>query len=532
MHAMMSNRNSAAEDRALARTLASARESRVTPRNVVSGTASTLSTAERATLMEPGQRVFLAMPPADRPKARALGAEWDSEQRVCWIPASTDRLPFSKWLLDSHELQANGPDRADVLASFADAMEDYGLERETPDPNGKWHNVRLKGAKGRKKGAYVLSLSPFPKGYIRNFLGREGSWYYAGISLSPEERAVLNAQERERRLAREREIEREQTGIAEKTAAILASFSTLDAAGHGYCVRKRVGAYGVRVGQSGVHDMAGLLNLESFRLGKESFLVIPGRDVDGKLWTVQAISNRQGGPKLFASGARKKGTFHIIGADSVAALCACPAVLLAEGYATAASLFESTGLPVVVCFDAGNLVEVAKILKSRLPKNQPKIVCGDNDQFFIEKALAKIETVMPRGLASHRSVRVIAGNGSLTREVSLVGYQPDGAWYRSPKGRYKLDLEMSEGIVRSVTAHVVANGRDHDMRLELRNKGLESSRDAAAVLGGTALLPSFRAIAGCPTDFNDLVNAEGRERVTALVASVLPFELPAHNVQP
>ncbi|SAL73176.1 inner membrane protein [Caballeronia udeis] len=532
MYAIMTRRNSAAEDRALAQTLASARHSRVTPRNAATGTASQLSATQRTTLTEPGQRLFLAVPSGDLPKARALGAEWDREQRVCWIPASADRTPFSKWLLDGNALQTVGLNESEGLASFADAMEDYGLQRETPVADGKWHNVLLKGAKGQKKGAYILSLSPVPKGFIRNFLGREGSWHYDGIRLTPEQRAVLNAQERERAIAREREVEREHAAIAEKTEAILATLSESDASRHGYCTRKNVGAYGVRVARNAVHDIAGLLNLESFRSSKESFLVVPARDVDGKLWTVQAISDRSNGLKLFASGARKKGTFHIIGADGIAALCVCPAVLLVEGYATGASLFESTGLPVVVCFDAGNLVEVAKALRPRLPKSQAKIVCGDNDQFFIEKALAKIETVMPRGLAASTSVKVFAGNDSLQRDVSLAGYQPDGAWHQSPKGKYKLELETMQGVVRSVTAHVVANGRDNDIRLVQRNKGLESSTEAARAIGGIALLPSFESVVGSPTDFNDLANAEGRARVATFVASVLPFDLPARHVQP
>ncbi|VVD30992.1 DUF5710 domain-containing protein [Paraburkholderia dioscoreae] len=531
MYATMSRRNTTAEDRALAQTLASARQSRATPRHSVGGVASKLSASQRAQLMEPGQRLFLAVPAGDIAKARALGAEFDSEQRVCWIPRSADRAPFSKWLLEGSALDLAGINKEDVLDAFADAMEDYGLERETPEPDGKWHNVMLKGAKGPKKGAYVLNLFPVPKGFIRNFLGDEGVWRYDGVRLAPEQRAVLNAQARERTLAREREIEREHTKIAEKTASIFEGLSERDAAQQGYCSRKKVGGYGVRVARNGVDDIAGLLNLEEFRPSKETFLVIPARDIDGRLWTVQAISDRADGLKLFASGARKKGTFHIIGADSVAALCKCPAVLFAEGYATAASLFEATSLPVVIAFDADNLVEVAKLLQSRLPRRQPKLVCADNDQFFIEKTLARIRPILSQGIAPIETVKVIAGSGSLVREVSLAGYQADGIWHETPKGKYKLELESVQGVVRVATAHIVEKGRTHDVRLILRNKGLESAQEAAHALRCKSLLPSFDSVAGSPTDFNDLANAEGRERVAALIQSVLPFDLPVPNVQ-
>jgi putative DNA primase/helicase len=62
--------------------------------------------------------------------------------------------------------------------------------------------------------------------------------------------------------------------------------------------------------------------------------------------------------------------------------------------------------------------------------------------------------------------------------------------------------------------------------MSLRNKGLESAHEAARVIDGKTLLPSFESVTGNPTDFNDLANAEGRERVAAMVAAVLPFELP------
>ena len=40
-------------------------------------------------------------------------------------------------------------------------------------------------------------------------------------------------------------------------------------------------------------------------------------------------------------------------------------LLVAEGYATAASLHEATGYPVAVAFDAGNLAHVTKALRQQ-----------------------------------------------------------------------------------------------------------------------------------------------------------------------
>ena len=62
----------------------------------------------------------------------------------------------------------------------------------------------------------------------------------------------------------------------------------------------------------------------------------------------------QGQGFLAGRPGQRKGAFLIGNPDRV---------LLAEGYATAASLHEATGLPVAVAFDAGNLMPVAQTAK-------------------------------------------------------------------------------------------------------------------------------------------------------------------------
>ncbi|MEX8518260.1 MAG: DUF927 domain-containing protein [Leptothrix sp. (in: b-proteobacteria)] len=53
-------------------------------------------------------------------------------------------------------------------------------------------------------------------------------------------------------------------------------------------------------------------------------------------------------------------------------------LLLAEGYATAASVHEATGYAVAVCFDGGNLKHVAEHLRAQFPR-AALLVCGDDD---------------------------------------------------------------------------------------------------------------------------------------------------------
>ena len=122
---------------------------------------------------------------------------------------------------------------------------------------------------------------------------------------------------------------------------------------HPYLMRKQVGAWGIR------------------QLGE--LLLIPLCDLDGTLHSVQTIT--PDGSKRFLTGTPKRGMFHLIG-DS---LTHPEGVYLCEGYATGASLYQAYGLPVLVGFDAGNLLPVATAYRQRFA-HTPLTVCADNDR--------------------------------------------------------------------------------------------------------------------------------------------------------
>jgi putative DNA primase/helicase len=166
-----------------------------------------------------------------------------------------------------------------------------------------------------------------------------------------------------KRLQREAEAARyrERADLAARDAARMwaDAHTPGDTAAAGYLVRKGVQAHGVRVLPGGV-------------------LLVPMRNAAGELQNLQRIAPvrpADGGPdKRFLPGGRKSGLWHLIGSvDSAAVL------LVAEGYATAASLHEATGRPVAVAFDAGNLVHVVRALRELHPA-LPLLVCGDDDR--------------------------------------------------------------------------------------------------------------------------------------------------------
>lgn len=104
---------------------------------------------------------------------------------------------------------------------------------------------------------------------------------------------------------------------------------------------------------------------------------------ENEIVNLQSIN--QDGGKRFLAGGQVQGAYAFIGkADDVEKV----GVVMAEGYATAASIYEATGKPVIIAFDAGNMVAVAERLAQKLPQNVPVVIAVDNDasQTGIKKA--------------------------------------------------------------------------------------------------------------------------------------------------
>ena len=120
------------------------------------------------------------------------------------------------------------------------------------------------------------------------------------------------------------------------------------AAGHPYLLRKGVQPHGIR---------------------QDSALLIPLRDTAGKLHSLQTITPE--GDKRFKG--RMKGCYHSIGSKPPG-VC----LVIAEGYATAASIHEATCWPVAVAFNTGNLGPVAVALHHKYP-GLTLVIAADDD---------------------------------------------------------------------------------------------------------------------------------------------------------
>ena len=100
-----------------------------------------------------------------------------------------------------------------------------------------------------------------------------------------------------------------------------------------------------------------------------SLLLVPMFNIDGEIASIQTISIT--GAKFYTKGGRVKGCFFPIGTPE-------DILILCEGYATGASIHEATSEPVAVCFNSGNIKEVAKELSAKHP-NTKIIIAGDDD---------------------------------------------------------------------------------------------------------------------------------------------------------
>lgn len=182
----------------------------------------------------------------------------------------------------------------------------------------------------------------------------------------------------QRQQAREAERQRQEAETAkrhQKVAAIAAfRWDRAEPCGqHHYLDRKRIKSHGLRVGpwEKRYQDETG----QWHSIAIEGALLVPMRDAAGTLWNLQAIFPEKH-PLLERDkdfmGGRKTGLFYVIGEPT-------DTVLIAEGYATAATVHEATGHQVYVAFDCHNLIAVARIVRDRHP-GQRITVCADNDR--------------------------------------------------------------------------------------------------------------------------------------------------------
>ena len=222
------------------------------------------------------------------------------------------------------------------------------------EADGRLHRCPVEGGKpSAQDGAYVLHLDGVPAGYIENLrdgLGPETWRSERGRAPSRQERVEQGARVESARSARVRETRRRHETAAQ-TAARIWEAAAPAPKDHPYLMAKGVGPHGLKC-----------------RGGR---LIAALRDIDGDLHSLQFIG--ENGGKRFLKGGRKQGCFLLFGN-----LDPQGPVLIAEGYATAASLYEAVRLPAVAAFDCSNLKAVGQAIRLKHPAIALSF-CADDD---------------------------------------------------------------------------------------------------------------------------------------------------------
>lgn len=112
---------------------------------------------------------------------------------------------------------------------------------------------------------------------------------------------------------------------------------------------------------------------QSFLYVKPGVVAVPLVDAKGIVQNLQFIF--QDGAKKFIKGGVKSGCFNRLGLYENSHT----QLVIAEGYSTAASIHEATGLTVYVAFDAGNLANVAQLIRNIFP-NALMLFAADDDK--------------------------------------------------------------------------------------------------------------------------------------------------------
>lgn len=326
----------------------------------------------------PRKRKYLYVPYKERQEAKNLGAIWDAKEKKFFAPYYLNQNLFAKWNSENtHQKQKSyntyqNIDENEALAQFKIALQSQGFIVDAPIMNGKIQRCKVEGDRGNEKsGAYLGYLDEYPAGFIQNHkTGYKANWKF---ELSKNYTNYTNNVSPQKSFNKNQEAKQKEFEIINlqmKTALRLEkewNESKPAPNSHSYLKIKKLNS---------AYDL---------RIDKFNNLLIPLKDVKGKLWSLQRIGKN--GSKIIGViktkgekeknieySARKKGCFY-----TQIPLNKQNEFLICEGFATAMTLQEILNQPTIMAVDAGNLENVIISLKQEFPTKKITIF-ADNDE--------------------------------------------------------------------------------------------------------------------------------------------------------
>ena len=237
-------------------------------------------------------------------------------------------------------------DEQDVSRQFLAAIRQRNLELDgDPIADGQWHRANaVNKPNGKDDGSYKLTIDGLvPYGQFQNFTdGQDTGWWRGQPSraLTDAERAQQDQREEEARIADEK-YRAEEAEKAARRANRWWNWNTNESAtvSHPYIKKKAIKPHGLKVDEKGR-------------------LLVPMYDLEKQLVNLQFIG--KDGRKWFLKGGRSKGCCVVIPGGNPKLF------VVAEGFATAATINETLDCNVAVAFSAGNLSAVASAVRKAL----------------------------------------------------------------------------------------------------------------------------------------------------------------------
>lgn len=323
-------------------------------------------------------------------------------------------------------------DKPHPIEQFKEAMRRSGIEPpETILMDGKLHRFPTKNGKD-DAGYYVLYGDHIPAGSFGDWRSGVYQTFTTELDrpLTPNEKIESQWRMQEARARREeaQKIKHEQ---AAETVEIIWRQASPAGNEHPYLEKKRINVNGARVTGDGR-------------------LIVPLYNEQNELSSVQYIS--PDGEKKYHAGGAVKGCFNVIGDITQNEI-----IYIAEGFATAATAYETTGKPCISSFSASNLVNVAGIFREKYPESRI-IVIADNDDSGVGRSYAdqaaskyRCHVIMPPVKGDINDYKISGGN---VKEL-LVETKSKLDWYWADQlpEEYIPPKEIIQGVLaeKSIT---------------------------------------------------------------------------------
>lgn len=491
--------------------------------------------------MKAEQRVDLVVAYRDKDEAKAAGAKWDKQRKTWYAPEGADMAKLAKWTPEAQSVVSER--KIDPKDEFADALKKAGLlldegqwyrqtriESTEPQMDGKRYRVRVEGDTGSERsGTYTGHLDGHPAGSIQNWrTGEKTNWKASqkAETLSDADRARLKAEAAEKLAAREAEQAEKHERIA-RALTELVMVAPPAREDHPYLVAKGLEGSGLlsEVPQDG-RDLSADSPVKIARNGREAAelrekhpdspvfiagdLLVPASDREGNLTTVQAIG--PDGRKANATGGKLAGSYYVATTGPAAEKPGLGGgIVIAEGWATAATIQRECGGTVVAAFNAGNLETVARAIREQHP-DRPIVIAGDNDHQRAREVDPRTGQLKEnRGKAAAEKAAEAVGGYAAIPTFSAESKGTDWNDWTQENGNEALRKAMTESMLLADRRQLAdAHRLGHDAERVSENVRLHQ---ADAELGqGAEQGATTTELADAKSAFAALRNAGERER--------------------